>query len=223
MRIPQILSVWILLIFIASCSHTSVWAENSTLPSKTPGPSQVFEEGLASWYGGKFQGRLTASGEKFDTYNFTAAHKTLAFNSLVRVWSEATGKSVIVRINDRGPFVEGRIIDLSFAAAAEIGIAGLGVGKVRLEMIKQGDGLSLYQKRRAGLIEFQTGSFRDSENAEELLNSIRKTGMPCYIEESSSWFRVIVGPVGSVDRNSTISELEKLGITEYLVRKTSLD
>ena len=75
------------------------------------------EEGLASWYAGKFQGRKTASGEIFDTAKMTAAHKTLAFGTRVRVRNLANEKEVVVRINDRGPFVEGRIIDLSRAAA----------------------------------------------------------------------------------------------------------
>jgi rare lipoprotein A len=91
------------------------------------------QEGLASWYGGKFQGRQTANGEIFDTNKFTAAHKTLAFGTVVKVTHLENGKSTVVRINDRGPFIPGRIIDLSRAAAAAIGLAGKGVAKVRVE------------------------------------------------------------------------------------------
>lgn len=94
------------------------------------------EEGYASWYGGKFQGRLTANGETFDTYKLTAAHRTLPFHTIVKVTNLKNGKSVEVRINDRGPFVRGRIIDLSKAAAEEIDMTGDGVARVRLEVVQ---------------------------------------------------------------------------------------
>lgn len=81
--------------------------------------------GLASWYGPGFQGRRTASGERFDTGAFTAAHRTLPFGTRVRVVNVNTGRSVVVRINDRGPFVRGRVIDLSKAAARAIGMSGV--------------------------------------------------------------------------------------------------
>ena len=89
-------------------------------------PAFTLEEGLASWYGGKFQGRLTSSGEVFDTNLLTAAHKTLPFGTLVKVTNLANGRSAVVKINDRGPFVEGRIIDLSRAAAEQIDMVGTG-------------------------------------------------------------------------------------------------
>ncbi len=95
------------------------------------------EEGEASWYGGKFQGRTTANGEIFDTYLFTAAHKTLPFGSLVKVTNIESNLSVIVRINDRGPFIEGRIIDLSMAAAKIIGLVRSGHSPVIIEVIGQ--------------------------------------------------------------------------------------
>jgi rare lipoprotein A len=93
------------------------------------------EEGEASWYGGKFQGRTTANGEIFDTNLFTAAHKTLPFNSLVKVTNQENNLSVIVRINDRGPFLEGRIIDLSMVAAEIIGVVRSGHSPVVIEVI----------------------------------------------------------------------------------------
>ncbi|MDR7093321.1 septal ring lytic transglycosylase RlpA family protein [Hydrogenophaga laconesensis] len=88
--------------------------------------------GLASWYGERFHGRRTASGEVFDMNQLTAAHKTLPFGTLVRVRHIGTGKEVTVRINDRGPHVPGRIIDLSRAAASTLGIVQSGVGRVAL-------------------------------------------------------------------------------------------
>lgn len=92
--------------------------------------------GTASWYGPKFQGRRTASGEKFDRESLTAAHLTLPFDTLVRVTNESNGKSVIVRINDRGPFTGNRIIDLSQRAAQTIGIIESGVGSVKLDVLQ---------------------------------------------------------------------------------------
>ncbi len=101
-------------------------------------PEKVISEytGIASWYGPGFHGRRTASGDRFDQNDLTAAHKTLPFNTRVRVTSVVTGRSVIVTINDRGPYVRGRMIDLSAAAARAIGMRGRGVGKVRLEVLE---------------------------------------------------------------------------------------
>ena len=93
------------------------------------------QRGLASWYGRKFQGQPTASGERYDMFAMTAAHKTLPIPSYAKVTNLANGKSVVVRINDRGPFYSNRIIDLSYAAAARIGIAAKGSGRVEVERV----------------------------------------------------------------------------------------
>lgn len=94
------------------------------------------EEGVASWYGAAHHGRKTANGERFDAYDQrTAAHKTLPFNVCAEVENLRTGRSVVVRINDRGPFAKGRVIDLSKAAASEIGLVRSGVAKVRVEAV----------------------------------------------------------------------------------------
>jgi rare lipoprotein A (peptidoglycan hydrolase) len=91
--------------------------------------------GMASWYGPRFHGRPTASGEIYNQNDLTAAHRTLPFGTRVRVVNTATGESVVVRINDRGPFAHGRVIDLSAAAAGEVGIQSAGVGRVELEVL----------------------------------------------------------------------------------------
>ena len=87
--------------------------------------SKPIQSGAASWYGPGFHGKKTANGERFNTHDLTAAHKTLPFGTKVRVTNEQTGKSVVVRINDRGPFVRGRVIDLTPAGAQAIGMSGL--------------------------------------------------------------------------------------------------
>ncbi len=97
------------------------------------------ERGIASWYGRKFHGQKTSNGETYDMYAMTAAHPTLPLPSYVRVTSMATGKSVVVRVNDRGPFLHGRIIDLSYAAAHRIGTAARGSGEVEVEAIIPGN------------------------------------------------------------------------------------
>ena len=96
--------------------------------------AREFERGRASWYGGQFHGRRTANGETYDKYALTAAHKTLPFGTIVRVRSLALGREVHVRINDRGPFLPGRVIDVSQAAAQLLGLTGLGVADVSLDV-----------------------------------------------------------------------------------------
>jgi rare lipoprotein A len=90
------------------------------------------EEGIASWYGGYFHGRLTSSGDVYDMYQMTAAHKSLPLPTYVRVTHLANGRSVVLRVNDRGPFVGDRLIDLSFAAATKLGMAAAGTGRVEV-------------------------------------------------------------------------------------------
>lgn len=109
---------------------------------------QTREVGIASYYGDEFQGRTTANGEKFDQNKFTAAHKTLPFDTKVKVTHLSNGKSVVVRINDRGPFVKGRIIDLSKVAAQEIGLTVDGTAKVEVQKVSDDVALGDVSKRR---------------------------------------------------------------------------
>lgn len=100
--------------------------------------SEFTEEGVASWYGPGFHGRKTANGERFNQYELTAAHKELPLNSVVRVTHATTGKSVVVRINDRGPFHGNRVIDMSYAAAKAIGMVDQGKANVKIELLPKG-------------------------------------------------------------------------------------
>ncbi len=128
MRIPASLSLIILLL-----SFSFIGCGNRMVQAPTTG--KVFF-GLASWYGPGFHGRRTASGEVFDMYKKTAAHRTLPFGTRVRVTNLSNGKSVIVRINDRGPAVKGRIIDLSYGAARALGMITQGVVRVKIEVLE---------------------------------------------------------------------------------------
>ncbi|MFC1559223.1 septal ring lytic transglycosylase RlpA family protein [Gemmatimonadota bacterium] len=96
--------------------------------------------GLSSWYGRDFHGKKTANGEIFNMYKLTAAHRTLPLGTKARIWNVENGRSCIVIINDRGPFIEGRILDLSYAAALELEMALQGVAEIQIEIIKLPDG-----------------------------------------------------------------------------------
>lgn len=115
--------------------------ENKVPPSlsTTAQVGQVMT-GVASYYGPNFHGQLTANGEVFDMYGVTAAHKTLPFNTVVRVTNTENGKSLLVRINDRGPYVDGRMLDLSYGAAKKLGLIGSGTARVQMKIVEIGDG-----------------------------------------------------------------------------------
>jgi rare lipoprotein A len=126
---------------LPACSSSPRYTRTpgGTRPALPGGVLQV-QEGVASYYADDFHGRPTANGERFDMHALTAAHRTLPFNTRVRVTNLENGRSVVVRINDRGPFIEGRIIDLSYGAAQAVGLIGPGTARVRLEVLEVGDG-----------------------------------------------------------------------------------
>lgn len=128
------------------------------------------EIGIASWYGQEFHGRPTASQEIFDQHDLTAAHRTLPFGTMVLVTNLENGRQVTVRINDRGPFVRGRIIDLSYAAARLLGIVGPGTSRVKIEVVSFNP---KEEKPTDGYI-LQVGSFVDPDNARALYLSLKK-------------------------------------------------
>lgn len=118
-----------------------------------PLPAFAAGEGLASFYGGRFHGRRTASGQRFDQQALTAAHRTLRFGTRVRVSHKRNGRSVVVTINDRGPFVRGRVIDLSRAAARRLGMLGEGLAPVRVEILRDSSAPEKVKGRSAGLLQ----------------------------------------------------------------------
>jgi rare lipoprotein A len=179
------------------------------------------EEGLASWYGGKFQGRRTASGEIFDTRQLTAAHNSLPFGTRVLVTNLENGKSVEVRINDRGPFVAGRVIDLSLAAAAAIGLAGKGVVPVRLEVLAPGAAAGQGAAGQPGAVYYclQLGSFRQRANAEGLRERLQAAGFPAELEAAGGGItRVVLRRVSPAELPSLQARLVAAGWAEALVR-----
>jgi len=161
-----------------------------------PAPSGYPEEGNASWYGAPFHGRRASNGEVYDMYKLTAAHRTLPFETMVRVTNLNNGKSTTVRITDRGPFVENRIIDLSLAAAREIELVGPGVARVRVEVLGNVD-------PTAGFFTVQVGAFRDPSNAERLRDRLSASYSPIFIQQYDSpdgmFYRVRVGKISGED------------------------
>lgn len=135
--------------------------------------SDFTESGLASWYGKKFHGRKTANGETYDMYGISAAHKTLPLGTWVRVENLDNGKTLELRINDRGPFVAGRIIDLSQGAAKRLGVIGPGTARVTLVALGQPQTTSSGRSYTpldydSGRFAIQVGAFKSRENAERL-------------------------------------------------------
>ncbi len=170
-------------------------------------------EGLASWYGGKFHGRLTANGERFDADDLTAAHKTLPFGTVLKVTNVDNGRSVTVRINDRGPFVENRIIDLSRGAADRIEMTGTGVAPVRLQVLHPGEA-------PPGTRVIQIGAFSMEDNAEAVAKRLTDEGFEPEIEETGGGvFRVNLVDVPEEDVEEHKERLSKLGYSHTLVRE----
>ncbi|MEM7051468.1 MAG: septal ring lytic transglycosylase RlpA family protein [Acidobacteriota bacterium] len=171
--------------FIAGALGALLLLAACTGPTPTPRrPGKVFERGIASWYGPGFQGRPTASGERFDTRDMTAAHKTLPFGTVVEVRNLDNGLRVQVRINDRGPFIRGRIIDLSKAAAERIEMVGPGTAKVELALIEPPE---------ARYYTVQLGAFQESHRAESLAAEVGASFQGARVERKNGWYRVRVG------------------------------
>jgi len=175
------------------------------------------EEGIASWYGHPYDGRRAASGEIYNMYAMTAAHRTLPFGTMVRVHDLENGDSVVVRINDRGPFVEGRIIDLSYAAAQAMHMSGTAL--VRLQILSDGPDAS------GGLYSVQIGAFLDRNNAERLKHRIEKRFHPVVIKTADHgtgvFNLVLVGQESTKQQAEDLaSQLvqDKLATQTYVVR-----
>lgn len=152
------------------------------------------EDGIASWYGQDFHGKQTANGERYDMYGMTAAHKLLPFGTKVKVTNRENGKSIVVRINDRGPFVSNRVIDLTRTGAEKIGMIAKGTAPVILET--QGTVAGLKDGELAGSFYVQVGAFANQSNAEGLAARLKNQGMGAravWAEQVRFW-RVQAGP-----------------------------
>ena len=197
------------------------------------------ERGLASWYGRMFHGRKTASGETYDMFAMTAAHKTLPLPSYVKVTNVKNGLSVVVRVNDRGPFHAGRIIDLSYAAAARIGIAAAGSGLVEVERVFEAspqvavvatappplaDIETPMVAQEASTLWLQLGAFSSADNAEafrlKAAASLPWMLEPIEVSPRDGLYRVRLGPYRNRSEAVAIADRvrESLGFAPALVR-----
>jgi rare lipoprotein A len=203
------------------------------------------ERGVASWYGKKFHGRLTSNREPYDMYAMTAAHKALPLPTYVRVRNLSNNRSIVVRVNDRGPFVHNRIIDLSYSAALKLDMVGTGTSLVEVEAISfdepSGDRPVRQTKAPAPVarapdpappqidenrIYVQVGAFGSRGNAEKRLATLKGASiLSAFIVEdrsvSPSLYRVRIGPIrGVVQYDIVVEELANLGISDpYLINE----
>jgi rare lipoprotein A len=198
------------LLFTAAC------AKKKRAPAAPAAPRIGWtEDGIASWYGHPYHGRRAANGEVYDMDLLTAAHRTLPFGAIVRVASLDNGKEVTVRITDRGPFVEGRTIDLSRAAARAIRMIGPGTARVRLQLLAYGPPRLTAPAGNGPPSEVpaefavQVGAFIDRNRAENLKRSLEQNYQPVTIvprEGERTQWRVLVGSKPSEDEARALAE-----------------
>ncbi|MEN7342646.1 MAG: septal ring lytic transglycosylase RlpA family protein [Pseudomonadota bacterium] len=170
------------------------------------------ETGIASWYGKKFHGRLTSSGEVFDMYAISAAHKTLPLPTWVKVTNLTNGRSLQIRVNDRGPFVDDRIIDLSYAAARELGLIEAGTGQVEVSVIDFSTDRSETTAENQAPLYMQVGAFADIANAERMRDTLRASiAEPVFVATGvtgggATVHRVQIGPIIDI---TSYTEIER--------------
>ena len=188
------------------------------------------QKGTASWYGTKFHGRKTSSGEPYNMYAMTAAHKTLPLPTYVEVTHTGNGRKVILKVNDRGPFHEGRVIDLSYAAARKLGISATGTGPVSLRVI-DASALDLKTDKvvlpkindKKGVIYIQVAAMGSEPSAEKMATDLRNKNMQSVrihvIEnDDRKLYRVRIGPLPNVDlAYKVINELNGIGLNSARV------
>jgi len=217
-------SVPVIIIFslflLVACGPRYVVRERRTLPPEKEATIEKMEsrgvqQGIASWYGADFHGKQTSSGEVYDMYQLTCAHNTLPLGTMVMVTNLENGRSVELKVNDRGPFVKGRIIDLSYAAARMLGMHEQGTAAVRVEVI--GSAPELVQRYTV-----QVGSFTDETNAQKLAGQLRTNFENVQITTmetpTQKYHRVRVGQFDT--RESALITAEKLSQMGFKVLVT---
>jgi len=180
----------LLVILSASCTIVPVKVKDYGI-----GYHQV---GMASWYGPGFHGKKTSSGEVFDMHGFTAAHRTMPFGTTLKVRNRENGRWVQVKVNDRGPFVRGRILDLSYGAAKDLDMIGTGTALVEIQVVgRMEDDVRLAREKEKTGYTVQVGAFIQQENALKLKEQLERRYQPVYIRiaETSDqrYYRVRVG------------------------------
>jgi rare lipoprotein A len=187
-----------------------------------PRIARYLKQGIASWYGSDFHGKKTASGEIYDMYAMTAAHKTLPISSYARVTNLENQRSVIVRINDRGPYHGDRVMDLSYAAAQKLDLHEAGTGAVEIKAIAPEQALAQLQNaanKQEESVYLQVGTFGNKKKALKLQNKIASNQLPQpeilpSTHKGSTLYKVQMGPIKSPESVHKLNiQLAKLGIT----------
>jgi rare lipoprotein A len=186
------------------------------------------QEGIASWYGADFDGQITASGELFDSSQLTAAHPTLSFGTLVKVTNKDNNRSVTVRINDRGPSAADRIIDLSQAAADQLGYIGAGSAVVVVEAVPE----TAPPSRTAATIlpalpstgtdkryRIQVGSYKVARNAVNTFDRLKSVDLSPAYEKNGDYYRVVLAGINADDVPDIAEKLARAGFVEALIRE----
>ncbi len=188
------------------------------------------QEGVSSWYGKKFHGNPTASGEIYDMHGLSAAHRTLPLNTIVEVTNLDNGRSVVLKVNDRGPFIKGRILDCSYGAAKELDFANAGLARVRIEVIKEGDGKYRSPKSRAGgkrtrksrfdgALCIQVGAFSSEENADSFRDLLEDKVGDAFVVKFQNLYRVRVGRLDTEEQADDLQErLQAMGYDGFVTR-----
>lgn len=197
-----------------------------------PDAEGFHEQGVASWYGREFHGRRTSSGEPYDMYALTAAHRTLPLPTMARVTNLATGKSIVVRINDRGPFRKDRVMDLSYASARELGILNAGTGLVEVQAIDDtADNTAAAAPGSANAIRsiyLQVGAFSEQRNAQNLQLRLQQQGIANVVvhhdgSNARGLYRVRIGPVMNAEEFDKLAqrvEVLNLGPSQLVVESS---
>ena len=191
-----------------SCSSTKEVSKYESVKGK------LIETGIASWYGPNFNGKQTANGETFDMYELTAAHRTLPFGSIVKVVNKSNNKSVIVRINDRGPFAKSRIIDLSKKAAKKIDMLAEGTARVDLFLLNK---IEIPKELKTPKYSVQIGSFSKIKDAQKLKSSFNNSRIARAIVDGKIYYRIYVGLFEEIEKAKQLQrDLSSKGIDGFV-------
>lgn len=198
--------IFLATILLISCSST-----------KIPKSSQLIESGIASWYGPGFQGKQTANGEVFNTSGFTAAHRTLPFNTRILVVNTQNNKSLIVRINDRGPYAKDRIIDLSKGAAKRLDIIEKGTAPVKLYLVDQSPNSIKVDNLKKPTYTVQIASYSDASKAKAKANEFNDGWVKQVVVDRQKVYRVFAGKFTNVDQaKARKAQLTKQGVNGFV-------
>jgi rare lipoprotein A len=192
------------------CQILAIACSSNRKPASPPTLGVPVERGIASWYGPKFNGRMTASGERYDMNAFTAAHPSLPFGTKIGVRNTRTGREVMVRVNDRGPYSRNRILDLSYAAAREVGVVGPGTASVEVYLVPATGAPPRFT--------VQVGAFSETDKAAALQREMARVYPEAVVYSDGTWNRVQIGAFDERDQAESLRrELASIGMSAVVV------